>query len=154
MNSKDKAQAAAALREAYANVVKSAELLDIRLLSSSFVVEMGIFEDDEDEAVAEKQLDCTFGCEAPNASYEPENGGLMGQFEWQASVIRDDAEVLKIGGSYVIAYQCAPDLDEQATTMFVERVGRFATFPYFRALVGFYSTASSIDIPILPVLKD
>lgn len=134
--------------------MKSAELLDIRLLSSSFVVEEAFFEDEEGEAVAERQFTCTYGCELPNTSYESENGGLLGQCEWKANVTRDDTEAVTISGTYLIAYQCDQALDEQATTRFVERVGRFATFPYFRALVGFYSTASSIDVPILPVLKE
>ena len=134
--------------------MKSAELLDIRLLSSSFVVEEAFFEDKEGEAEADRQFACAYGCELPHMSYESEEGGLLGQFEWKANVTRDDTEVLTISGTYLIAYQCDQGLDEQATTRFVDRVGRFATFPYFRALVGFYSTASSIDIPILPVLKE
>ena len=153
VKSENKTQAAEA-REAYANVVKSAELKDIKLLSSSFVVELAFFRDNEGKPVADEPMKLTYGCEPPDVSYEPADGGLLGQFEWTANAIRDDTEVLKISGSYVIAYQCDQGLDEQATTRFVERVGRFATFPYFRALVGFYSTASSIDIPILPVLRE
>ena len=156
MKSKDKTQRASAAqaREAYANVVKSAELRDIKLLASSFVVETALFEYEEGEAVSDESLALTYGCEPPNVSYEPTDGGLLGQFEWRANAIRDGTEVLTISGTYVIAYRCGQGLDEKATARFVERVGRFATFPYFRALVGYYSTASSIEIPILPVLKE
>ena len=156
MKSKDRAKAAeeTEVQKAYAKVVRSAELQDIKLLSSSFGVEMAYFEDGEIGHADGEKLNYSYACEQPMVAYEATDGGLLGQFDWKVIVARDDTEVLTIRATYVAAYQCDEGLDEKATTKFVERVGRFATFPYFRALVGFYSNASSIEIPILPVLKE
>ena len=156
MKSKDRAKAADAtdVREAYVKVVRSAVLQDIKLVSSSFVVEMAYFEDGEIGHADDERLNYSYGSEQPMVAYDSTDGGLLGQFDWKVIVTRDDTEVLTIRATYVAAYQCDEGLDEKATAKFVERVGRFATFPYFRALVGFYGTASSIEIPILPVLKE
>lgn len=138
----------------YSKVVKSAALRDIRLLSSSFVVEEEYFEGREQGDTEDEKLSFAYGCERPMVSYDAEDGGLIGQFEWNANAKREDTVVLKISGTYVIVYDCDEGLDDDATRRFVERVGRFAIFPYFRNLVGVYSTASAIEVPILPILKE
>ncbi len=42
---------------------------------------------------------------------------------------------------------------DEAVLVFVERVGKFATYPYFRAHCSQLSWESGADLPILPVIS-
>ena len=155
MNTNDKKQdAVKQARLEYNRVVKTVSLQDIRLLSSSFEIEAEYFEALDDAQTEEEALELSFGSELSLVSYEAEDGVLFGQFEWNAHAERDEKQILDIRATYLIVYDCDEGLNEDAAKKFVARVGRFATFPYFRTLVGFYSTESSTGLPILPVLKE
>ena len=155
MNTNDKAQEAdKKARVEYNRAVRSASLQDIRLIASSFTIEAKYFEVVEDAQTDEETLTLSYGSELSQVSYDEDSGVLFGQFDWNATAEKDENQVLNIRAAYLVVYDCDEELDEEAAETFVARVGRFATFPYFRTLVGFYSTASSTGLPILPVLKE
>lgn len=138
----------------YSRVVKSAQLREILLLGSSFDVDRSFMEGLEPENDDGISLDFTYGTDVPGVKYDSEKGVLVGQFDWYARAEKDDHKAIGIRGLYAIIYDCDVDLDEEACEQFVLRVGKFATFPYFRQLVGFYGNAASLELPILPVLKE
>ena len=155
MNAKDNSPAESKLaRLEYNRVVKSVSLHDIRLLSSSFDLEAAYFEILESAKTNDESLELIFASELSLVSYEEDSRVLIGQFDWNAKAEKEENQILNIRATYLIIYDSEEELDEEAARRFVARVGRFATFPYFRTLVGFYSTASSTGLPILPVLKE
>ena len=141
-------------RMEYSRVVKSAQLREILLLGSSFDVDRNFMESLEPEDDDGISLDFTYGADVPGVKYDSEEGVLLGQFDWYARAGKNDQKAIEIRGSYAIIYSCDADLDEEAGEQFVLRVGKFATFPYFRQLVGFYGNAASLELPILPVLTE
>ena len=141
-------------RQEYIKVVKSAQLKEILLLSSSFDVDRSFLESAEPDEDGDVKLGFTCGAEVPDVRYDATEGIFTGQFDWYAKADKDDHVAIDIRGSYGIVYQCDRDLEKGAVQSFVLRVGKFATFPYFRQLAAFYATSASLGLPILPVLKE
>jgi hypothetical protein len=103
----------------------------------------------------EKKSFMTLGMEGDlkRSSYVKEEGVMFGELSWSAYSKRGRKKALSIKADYLVVYSSATDLEEVYVEAFLGNVGKFATFPYFRALVATYSAASSADLPILPVLK-
>jgi hypothetical protein len=138
----------------YNAVVKSADLVDIRLLSSKFDVKTEYFtlkQAEEDEQ--KKRIKHAFGWDLSRFSYSQETGHMFGHLEWSATSTRGKKTLLTIKATYLIVYTAGEDLEEEYVSAFLSNVGRFATFPYFRSLVATYSAAASADLPLLPILK-
>jgi len=149
-----KAKAGDESRRHYAKVVKSAELNGIVLLSSSFHADRDYLQGQGTEGDGDMELNLSYGLDTPEVGYDAENGQCSGQFDWYVRAQHEDHTAIEILGSYGIVYDCDAQLDPEAVRNFVLRVGRFATFPYFRQLVSFYGDAGSIGLPILPVLTE
>ena len=138
----------------YNDVVRSAELLDVRLTSSKFDVKPEYYGwKDRDKAFREESaLDLEGGLKW--TQYDAEHGLLVGNFDWKAGCKKNRRKLLSITATYLIAYRVLKDSEEKYAHVFLASVGRFAIFPYFRSLVSQYSAASMADLPILPVLKE
>ena len=141
-------------RVEYVKVVKSAELKAIVLLSSSFDVDRDSLEGLESDADGEINLAFSYGAEVPEVGYDTEQGEFSGRFDWYVKAEQNERAVIDIRGSYGVVYGCETELDREAVHNFVLRVGKFATFPYFRQLVAFYGSSSGLNLPVLPVLKE
>ena len=137
----------------YNEVVKSAILEDIRLMSSFFEIKEEYFKFGEEEQKKSGVFDLSHSSELKFVHYNAEGGQLLGLFEWVAAGETDGCTILEIKASYTILYHCDLGLEPKYPNKFIAHVGRFTTFPYFRALVGHYSMASGANLPILPVLK-
>jgi len=133
----------------YNNIVASSSLEDIRLVSSSFDVTPEYFLTKNKE----ENFNLSYDFKITMAEYDADDGFLAGCFEWTAVGKVGRKNVIKIKTAYMIVYTCEKGLERQYPLAFMNQVGRFATFPYFRATVGQYSAASGADLPILPVLK-
>lgn len=141
-------------RRDYGKVVESAELMEITLVSSHFQIGEEYFKALGDAVEESKQLGLYCHSKLSRVSYNSKEKILFGQFEWKTYAKKEDTSLLEVNATYAIYYKCSKRVNKEAANQFVSRVGRFATFPYFRSLVGFYSTASNAQLPILPVLKD
>ena len=141
-------------RREYSKVVESAELMDISLFASDFLIEDGYFEILGEARKNRQQLDFFCQCKLSVVEYDTDSGILLGQFDWKACAKKDETKLLEVNGRYVICYECKSKVNAEAAKRFMSRVGRFATFPYFRSLVGLYNTSSGAELPVLPVLKD
>ena len=138
----------------YSKVVESAELTDIALISSHFQIDEEYYTALGNAAEESEQLDFFCQYRLSRVSYNKKNKILFGQFNWKTSAKKKDTSLLEVDATYTIYYKCNKRVTQEAAKQFVSRVGRFATFPYFRSLVGFYSSASNAQLPVLPVLKD
>ena len=148
------AKASEEARREYGKVVKSAELSGIVLLSSSFDADRDYLQDQASEEDGGIDLKFHYGADIPEVDFDPEHGQFTGRFDWYARAEHEDHTAIDIRGSYAVVYGCDTELEREAVRQFLLRVGRFATFPYFRQLVSFYGDAGSLELPILPVLTE
>jgi hypothetical protein len=98
-------------------------------------------------------LNHAFNMVPSDAGFDEEFGLLMCQMNWSLSAKKSRSTLLKLTAQYIIYYSGVPNVDDKYRTEFMQRVGKFATYPYFRNLVSQISWASSAELPILPVLK-
>jgi hypothetical protein len=138
----------------YNAVVQGAKLLDIRMTSSRFEAKSDYFLLREREKNENKSL-MTLGMEdeLSKCTYVRDEGLMFGELSWHAYSKAGKKRILYVKSDYLVVYSSGTDLEERYVEAFLRNVGKFATFPYFRALVATYSAASSADLPILPVLK-
>lgn len=131
----------------YNEVVRNADLIDIKMISSNFRVEPEYYIDK-----AKRRLEYSSGY--PKwVDFNDEEGFALGTFDWEVRCKHGRKTVLSIKARYMIIYNINREVEPKYARDFVANVGRFAIFPYFRSLVSQYSAASSTDLPLLPVLK-
>jgi hypothetical protein len=138
----------------YNAVVQSAELVDIRLTSSKFDVNDEYYSLKRSENDQEKRsVKLGMGGSLLGFKYLKKEGLMLGDFEWSALGTKGRKRLLSIRARYLVIYKTATGLEDSYVGAFLANVGRFAAFPYFRTLVATYSAAASVDLPILPVLR-
>lgn len=131
----------------YNEVVHNAELVDIRLTSSSFRVEPEYFVEEDIKRKLENSGQPKW------IEFDSKSRLALGSFDWEAKCKSGRRTVLSVKARYLIVYSISTDVESRYAEDFVANVGRFAVFPYFRSLVSQYSAASSAELPLLPVLR-
>lgn len=81
-------------------------------------------------------------------------GRLNGVFRFAAICRSGRTTILKVVGEYLTSYRVSGECDEAAAKLFVERIGPFAAYPYFRALHGVLTSQAGINEPTLPILAE
>lgn len=137
-------------QDLYAQVSVSAQLRDIKLLGSEYSIKPEIFEVLEDL----ENMNHGFSGECTQLFFDEEAGVAMGHFRWSAEVKSGRKKVLKLQTDYLVAYTGLADCDEGHVRFFLEKIGRFATYPYFRALFSHHSSESGLMLPPLPTLSE
>lgn len=84
---------------------------------------------------------------------EPDTGRLYGIFLFEVVCRQRRKRVLSVTAHYVVSYQVAGPFDEEIGALFVERVGRVAAYPYFRALVANLVSQAGMQMPPLPIIS-
>lgn len=83
---------------------------------------------------------------------EPESGSLYGVFAFEAVCRQGRKRVLTLGATYLTNYRvegaCAPE----ACALFLERVGKIATYPYFRTLAATLTSQAGLLMRPLPIM--
>lgn len=142
--------------EKYNRVVAEAVLGDIILTSVEFNMHPGYYfapvAEVEGAVSPEHKPERNYRVRA--LDFDPTTGLLSANLEWSLRVRSGRKNVLKLRCSYFIYYSGLEDHDEEVAKAFFGRVGRFATFPFFRAFASQTSWASGADLPILPVLRE
>ena len=139
--------------EAYNKVVAEAELHDIRLLELRFKVKPEYYGCLKDESEGKKKIERSYETEFVELSYDSDQRTLGGQFIWSVDATIGRKKLLTLSATLFVFYSKVPDVSEEVLEKYVNRVGRFATYPYFRGLVARMSWESQADLPIMPVLK-
>jgi hypothetical protein len=83
-----------------------------------------------------------------------DDGWLLGEYEWQVSLTSGRKKLLKQKSTYVLIYQGLSDCDEEYVHLYFSKIGRFTSYPYFRALFATNVAASGLTFPPLPSLTD
>ncbi|NTG19410.1 hypothetical protein G6L00_03065 [Agrobacterium rhizogenes] len=136
--------------EAYNSIIERADLLDIRLMDLKFNVKHQYY-----AAIAkgDDDLQHAFENDLAEMTYDAPSGLLMGNFRWVTKVTKGKKKLLEIDAKFYATYHGVPDVDQVHMDAFLRRVGKFATYPYFRGVVSRLSWESHAELPIMPVLK-
>lgn len=131
----------------YNSLVSRARLRSIRLTGSRFELKPeGLDLDPEAWRNNVK-------AEAVETFLEPESGSLYGILGFEAVCRQARKRVLTVGGTYLVSYKIEGECAAPACELFVERVGKVATYPYFRSLVATLTSQAGLMMQPLPVMS-
>ncbi|WP_066705356.1 hypothetical protein [Celeribacter ethanolicus] len=136
--------------EVYADISVSAILSEIRLIGSEYSVKPEIFRVLED--LGNMAHDFSGVCKA--LDFIEEEGVAIGQYSWTASIKYGRKKVLKLSTNYLVTYEGLEGKDGDHVAVFFNKVVRFATYPYFRALFSHHTAETGIMMPPLPSLNE
>jgi hypothetical protein len=136
--------------DVYADISVSAILSEIRLIGSDYAVKPEIFRVLEDLGSAAHD----FSGECKTFDFSAEDGVAIGQYRWTASIKSGRKKVLKLSTNYFVSYEGLEGKDEKHVAIFFNKVVRFATYPYFRALFSHHTAETGIMMPPLPSLNE
>lgn len=137
-----KAQAAG-----YEDAVETAELLDIRLVSSEF--------SSLPEIALPEKPSWRFGytCEVDSVGYDAEPGLISAWIEAVAFCKSGRRKILNVKSRYLIVWSVSHPLDQPIVERFATMLGPFATYPYFRAHFASIASQAGISVAPLPIMK-
>lgn len=138
----------------YNEVVASAELGDISLVNANFSLDTEYFAKRSEAEEGEGSIEFLKNLKIQELTYEEKEGFVGASFNWSLEVKSKRKQLLKLDCEYICYYTNVPGMDREVVEVFMKRVGRFATYPYFRSLASQMSWASGTDLPLLPVLKE
>ena len=138
----------------YNEVVRDAELGTITLVRCQFEIKADYFASKLRNRKNGHGLKFSYSNEVEDIDFDSEEGVLGANFVWNLTVRAGNKVVVKLVADYVCFYSNVKGADRVAAAAYLKRVGRFATFPYFRALASQMSWASEADLPVLPVLRE
>jgi preprotein translocase subunit SecB len=84
---------------------------------------------------------------------DTENGRLAGIFLFEVIFRYRRKRVLTVSAKYLVIYKVVGDIESEIGELFVERVGRVVTYPYFRSVVATLTAQAGIQIPPLPIIS-
>lgn len=137
----------------YSQAVETANLVAVKLVQCEFNTTQDYF-----QLQAERLLpgDAFYLSQTPRAaSLDPYSGECSAEFECSVTVELDGAPpLLRFTATYVVVYDGLKGVERDVAEVLAKRVGRYACFPYFRAMVSQVGWASGADLPILSLLKE
>jgi preprotein translocase subunit SecB len=134
--------------EKHNRLVDAAELEDIKLVSSSFSIEPDYF----NEQLA-SEFTFKIDAEMGEPTFDADARRLFASFEYTVAVSHNETTVLRCTAAYLVIFLIDGEHDEQLMQYFAKRVGRNASYPYFREYSAAQSWASGANLPILPIMK-
>jgi hypothetical protein len=137
-------------RDIYADVATHAKLREIRLIGSEFGIKPQVL------TISSADLDQKRSFEGGCKRYEfnAENGTALAFYSWTAELKVGRSRVLKLTAEYIMMYSDLDQKPEEYVELYVKRLARFSSYPYFRALFGSQTALSGIQIPPLPSLVE
>lgn len=129
----------------YNDVAMAAQLHEIRLLKSGFVVEPDFYS-------VQDETQLSFGREVLSCSFEPDEGIVAAIFKYHVFAKHGRSKPMKCEAEYVVIYGVPGSASEEAARGFCRNVGAFAAYPYFRTLVSQLTWGAGIALPPLPAI--
>jgi hypothetical protein len=136
--------------EVYNDIARSASLIDVRLIETNFSIQLDLIGALEN---ADKTSAFDFSGR-PESFFLYEHGTCAGTYVWTAEIKDKRKKALKNKAKYVIVYGNLKGKDREHVRLFFERLARFASFPYFRALMATHAAAAGLTLPPLPSIMD
>lgn len=136
--------------EIYNDIARTACLRDVRLVDTQFKMDFrkaNILEDDEETSK-------NYGGKCKKISFHKDLGVAVSHFEWIANVFSGRSKPLRLKANYIIVYSDLEEKEEEYVHIYVEKLSRFTSYPYFRALFSTLTSAAGLALPPLPTLTD
>lgn len=133
--------------EKYNAVVADAELGGIQLIKLDFDVSPEYYGDGS-------EIELGYIVRPESSEYDDEAGIAACIISFQVEAIRDDVALLQCNATYTVMYRIGEKRDEEAVKAFIERLGVFACYPYFRGVFANLDWAANTRLPPLPVHKE
>ena len=130
----------------YNAVVEAAELNSIALVSSDFEIKPTYFRD-------KKKNHHSISGDLDEVSFSEEDGFAVGFYNWSIIVKSGREHVFKLKTRFMILYTSLDGHDPDCVILFMKKMIRFSTYPYFRNYVSTISWLSDADLPIMPVIS-
>lgn len=134
---------------AYERVARLAALKDISLVRNDYETKIQLFWSSEDQKFRKGFSGQSNGC-----NYFEEEGALIGGYQWSAEIKSGRQKALKLRAEYVLMYGFDDLVEDAYAQLYFEKVARFTSYPYFRALFSHCSSASGLALDPLPSLVD
>jgi hypothetical protein len=84
--------------------------------------------------------------------YDSAQGSCIGSITWTINLKFKRKRVAKCSANYVIIYTGLKECPENSIKMFIDHVGKTATYAYFRALYAHLDWSANLESPPLPVV--
>lgn len=81
------------------------------------------------------------------------DGTCVANVIWEVTFKYKNKNVVRCSASYIISYDGIKDCSEETVGIFVDHVGKVATYAYFRALYAHLDWSASLGSQPLPVLQ-
>lgn len=132
--------------EQYNAVVEAAELRDVRLVGSQFLVKPEYFlDEDRNKFSVDRSVEqIMFG---PNEEF------LIVPVSFGVSVKQGRKQVLSCSGEFLVVFSLEAKVHTAAARLFGSRIAMNTAYPYFRAYVASQSWISGAELPPLPIQK-
>ncbi len=79
---------------------------------------------------------------------------LRGEFGYSAVCMHDRSRIITVKAQYLATFALSAACDDEAARHYLERVGRFMCYPYFRAIFATLTEQSGLQLPPLPIIAD
>lgn len=133
---------------AYQVAVDAAQLRNIRLIRSDFDVQPEGFSTNRD------RWKHSYSCVVTRSFYDPDRGLLTGLVTGAVACRAGRKKIISLKCDYLVAFDVHGEPDEAAALKFIERLGNFAAYPYFRAHFSEVTSQAGIALPPLPIMKE
>lgn len=81
------------------------------------------------------------------------DGTLVANITWEVRFKFKQRTLMKCVASYIISYSNVKDCSEESVGVFVDHVGKVATYAYFRSLYAQLDWGATLGSDPLPVLQ-
>jgi hypothetical protein len=131
----------------YNAVVQIADLIDIKLIHTTFDVVPALFLSEKD------QHKFGYGCEFEHGYYRGEDNVLIGTFKLEAGSKQGRRWLLRAKSTYLVMFDVEGNPSEEAALSYLSRIGKFACYPYFRSHFAALCSNAGAEMPPLPVMR-
>lgn len=131
----------------YNDLVARAFLRSIKLTASNFELKPEAFE------VHPDQWRKDISTEISQVSIEEGQQSISGFFTYEIVCRHRRKKIVSAAGVYLITFRIQGSYDTEIATLFLEKVGRVAAYPYFRSLVADLTSQAGVQLPPLPIIS-
>ncbi|MFQ3454721.1 hypothetical protein PMN64_15585 [Bradyrhizobium sp. UFLA01-814] len=103
--------------------------------------------------IKESLLNRNIGATTKVMSYGYDDGTCMANVIWEVVLKFKTKTVVKCHASYIVSYDGVKNCSDEVVELFLEHVGKVATYAYFRALYANLDWAATLNSQPLPVLQ-
>ena len=129
-------------------VVAHAKIQSIRLVGTRLVIKPA--------ALSTRRSDWKFEVSDELEDWHCDNDAqsLRGEFGYSAVCMHNRSRIITVKAQYLATFALSAACDDEAARHYLERVGRFMCYPYFRAVFATLTEQSGLLLPPRPIIAD